>query len=191
MPQSAKVVPLLSPMPAAVWPIPGDAPDLDTVVQDQAVTVAAQNTLIQAYQNWLNQQQQAPAPRPAAYGNGTSSGTPATTLTVSAVTGVITVPSRVAGPGITVVPTNIIAQQSGTAGGAGVYTTDQPMTASSAALTFTPPPQPSPWPTPTDAPTLTAIQQAQTAILRTQTALIQQYQDLLNTSQTPAPPTGP
>ena len=44
---------------------------------------------------------------------------------------------------------------------------------------------------PTDADTLNAIVQAQTAVIRNQTALLQQYQDLLNVSQTPAPPTGP
>jgi len=35
------------------------------------------------------------------------------------------------------------------------------------------------------------VVQAQTAVMRNQTALLQQYQDLLNVSQTPAPPTGP
>ena len=190
-PQSSNVVPLVTPLPFAVWPTPGDAPDLLVIVQDQAITIDAQNALIQAYQSWLNTQQAAPVLRPAAYGNGTSSGTPATTLTVSGVTGIITIPSRVAGPGIVTVPTNIIAQQSGTTGGNGVYTTDNAMTASSAALTFTPPAQPMTWPTPIDAPTLQTIQQDQTAILRSQTALLQQYQDLLNDSQTTPPVTGP
>jgi len=59
------------------------------------------------------------------------------------------------------------------------------------ALTFTPGGGAMPWPTPTDSNTLNTIQQQQTAILRSQTALLQQYQDLLNTSLTPAPPTGP
>jgi hypothetical protein len=126
-----------------------------------------------------------------AIGNGTASGTPATTLTVSAVSGGnIVIGAVVAGAGVPT-GTTIVAQQSGTAGGAGVYTTSVQTTASSAALTFTPPPLVMNWPTPSDAPTLTTIQQDQTSILRTQTALIQQYQDLLNDSQTAPPPTGP
>jgi hypothetical protein len=78
-------------------------------------------------------------------------------------------------------------QQSGTIGGAGVYTTSQATTAANAALTFTPGGGPSTWPTPQDALTLTLIVQQMTALLRTQTAMIQHYQDILNTSQTPSP----
>jgi len=186
---------MLAPAPRTttpVWPVAGDAPDLRTIVQDQAETIAAQAALIDAYQTNLNTAQTPPAPLPTPTGNGTASAAPNdTTLTVSAVTGGnIVVNAVVAGAGIPT-GTTIIAQQSGTPGGNGVYTTSVATTASSAALTFTPPQSLSPWPTPNDAPTLTMVQQQQTAILRTQTALIQQYQDLLNTSQTPAPPSGP
>ena len=138
-----------TPTPLDLWPIPGDAPDLKTIVQDQATTMTAQAALIDAYQGWLNTEQTPP---------------PATT---------------------------VVSQQSGTWGGAGVYTLSVATTLSAVALTFTPGGGPMPWPTPTDANTLNAIQQQQTAILRSQTALLQQYQDLLNTSLTPAPPTGP
>ena len=132
-----------------------------------------------------------PALNPTAIGNGTASGTPATTLTVSAVAnGNIVINAVVAGAGVPT-GTTIVAQQSGTVGGNGVYTTSVQTTCASAALTFTPPPMTMNWPIPTDAPTLTTVQQDQTSILRTQTALIQQYQDLLNDSQTPAPASGP
>ena len=188
---SAQIIPLNAPSQMAVWPVPGDAPNLRTIVQDQATVIKDQAALIAAYQANLNLVQTPPTLRPAAFGNGTSSGTPATTLTTTAVSGVIAVPSRVTGPGVVTSPTNVIAQVSGAPGGAGVYTTDNAMTASSAALTFIPAAQPTSWPVPNDAPTLTTVQQDQTAILRTQTALLQQYQDLLNDSQTPAPPTGP
>jgi hypothetical protein len=132
-----------------------------------------------------------PKTPPAAYGTGTASGTPATTLTVAGLSGTIAVPCRVTGPGITVAPTNIIAQQSGPAGGNGVYTTDQITTCNSAALSFIPPALTMTWPIPRDALTLTTIQQDQTAILRSQTALIQQYQMLLNDSQVQPPLVGP
>jgi len=185
---------MLAPAPrsTAIWPIAGDVPDLRTIIADQAVTITAQEALIHAYQSWLNTQQTPPAPLPTATGNGTASASPnGTTLTVSGVTGgSIVINAVVAGSGVPT-GTTIIAQQSGVTGGNGVYTTSVTTTASSAPLTFTPPPPVSPWPTPNDAPTLTSVQQQQTAILRTQTALIQQYQDLLNTSQTPAPPSGP
>jgi hypothetical protein len=126
-----------------------------------------------------------------AIGNGTASGTPATTLTVSAVAGgSIVNGSVVAGAGVPT-GTTIVAQQSGTVGSNGVYTTSVATTAASAALTFTPPPLASPWPVPRDAPTLLTVQQDQTAVIRTQTALIQQYIDLLNDSQVSAPPVGP
>jgi hypothetical protein len=258
--------PMVSPFSTATWPIAGDAPDLRTIVEDQAKTITDKAALIDAYQGWLNIQQSpgpvitaignsvastsltisantgavvigsavtvagmgfspalqivaqssgpvggagvyltnqptslvnaaltlvAPGIGPTPTGNGTSSGTPATTLTVSAVTGgSIVIGAVVAGSGVPAGCT-IVAQTGGTAGGNGVYTTSVATTASSAALTFTPPPLTSAWPTPNDAPTLNTIMQDQTAILRNQTALIQQYQQLLNDSQTPPPPTGP
>jgi hypothetical protein len=181
-----------SPFTTATWPIAGDAPDLRAIVQAQAVVIADNAVLIDAYQTNLNTAQASPAPLPTATGNGTAAAAPnGAQLTVSGVTGGnIVIGAVIAGPGIPT-GTTILSQQSGTAGGAGVYTTSVATTAASAALTFTPPPQPSPWPTLTDAMDLNAIMQAGTAIIRTQTALLQQYQDLLNTSQTPAPPTGP
>jgi hypothetical protein len=173
------------------WPVAGDAPSLRTIVQAQAVTMADQAALIDAYQDNLNAAQVPPAPLPTPSGNGTASGTPATTLAVTNLSGgQIVMNAVVAGPGVPA-GTTIVSQTSGPAGGNGSYVTSQATTASSAALTFTPPPLPMTWPTPNDAPTLQTIQQQQTAILRTQTALLQQYQDLLNSSQMPAPPTGP
>jgi len=68
-----------------------------------------------------------------ATGTGTAS---ATNLTVSAVTGTIIVGATVTGTGIPA-GTTIVNQQSGTTGGAGVYTTSASTTASAAALTFT------------------------------------------------------
>ena len=141
----------------------------------------------------LDAAQAPPALLPTPTGNGTASGTPATTLTVSAVTGgSIVLNAVVAGSGIPT-GTTIVSQTSGTIGGNGVYVTSVATTASSAALTFVPAQQPSPWPPVAvqDASDLNAIMQQETAVIRTQTALLQQYQDLLNTSQTPPPPTGP
>jgi hypothetical protein len=124
-------------------------------------------------------------PPPAAVTTGIGTGT-TTSLVMTAVAGTIASGDFVAGAGV---PANtiILNQQSGTAGGAGTYTTSQPTTAVSAPLAFTPPPSAttSPWPTPRDAPTLMTIQQNQTAVLRTQGALLQHYQDVLNSSQTP------
>ena len=180
-----------TPMLTSTWPIAGDAPDLLIIVQDQARVIHDNMQLAEAYQTVLDNAQAPPAPLPTAYGNGTASGTPATTLTVSGVAGGnIVANSVIAGPGI---PTGTLAlnQVSGTPGGNGVYTTSVVTTAASAPRTFTPPPQGSPWPPLQDATDLNAILQSQTAIIRTQTALLQQYQDLLNTSETPPPATGP
>ena len=174
----------------AVWPIPGDAPDLLAIVQAQAVVIHDNMQLAEAYQSVLDAAQALPAPLPAATANGTASGTPATTLTTTATVGTITIGARVIGAGIPT-GTTIVSQTSGAPGGNGVYVTSVATTASSAALTFVPAPLPSTWPPLQDATDLNAIMQAETAIIRTQTALLQQYQDLLNTSQTPPPPTGP
>lgn len=46
------------------------------------------------------------------------------------------------------------------------------------------------WPVPDDADALMAIVQAQTSVIRTQAALIQHYQDVLNAAQTPPPGSG-
>jgi hypothetical protein len=124
-------------------------------------------------------------PPAAAVTTGIGTGT-GTSLVLTAVTGSIAVGNFVSGAGV---PANtvILNQQTGTAGGNGTYTTSQPTTAASAPLAFTPPAgvQASPWPIPRDAPTLMTIMQNQTAVGRTQAALIQHYQDVLNSSQTP------
>jgi hypothetical protein len=172
---------------APVWPISGDAPDLQTIVHAQAATITDNQALTAAYQAVLNDAQAVPPTS----GTGTASGTPATTLTVSSVlNGPILINSTVAGIGIPAL-TTIVAQQSGTTGGNGVYTTNQATTASAAALTFTPGGGTTHWPVATDSPTLNTIMMDQTAIIRTQTALIQQYQQLLNDSATTPPATGP
>lgn len=166
------------------WPIVGDAPDLQAIVQAQAVTISDQEALVHAYQGVLNAAQ-APAP---ATGVGTSTGT--TTLNVASAAGIIKIGAVVGGAGV---PSgcSIAGQQSGPAGGTGTYTTSVATTLAGIALTFTPGGGPMPWPTASDAPTLNAIAQMQTAVLRVQSAMIQHYQDLLNTSATAPPSTGP
>lgn len=124
---------------------------------------------------------------PATIGTGTGTGT---SLVMSGVVGMIRVGDNVSGIGIPT-GTTIVAQQLGTPGGSGTYTTSQATTATAAALTFTSGVASSPWPVPEDADTLNLLVQNQTAVIKNQTALIQQYQDVLNTSQTAAPPTGP
>src|SRR5215831_9718230 len=75
-----------------------------------------------------------PASAPAAAtGTGTSTGT--TSLTVSAVTGIIRIPSTVTGTGV---PANTTIVNGPQAGGAGTYTTNQNTTLTAIALTFTP-----------------------------------------------------
>ena len=187
---------MLQPLPMATstWPIAGDAPDLLAIVQAQATVIHDNMQLAAAYQVVLDNAQAPPALLPTATGNGTAGASPnQTQLTVSAVAGgQIVANAVIAGVGI---PTGTLAlnQISGTPGGAGVYTTSVATTASSSALTFTPPPPAIPWPPSAmqDATDLNAIMQAGTSIIRTQTALLQQYQDYLNASETPAPPTGP
>ena len=124
---------------------------------------------------------------PGATATGTATGT---SLAVTAAVGVIEIGATVGGVGV---PdgTTIVSQQSGALGGNGTYITSQPTTAAAAALIFIPVVHLTPWPVPRDADTLNAIMVAQTAVIRNQTALLQQYQDLLNVSQTAAPPTGP
>jgi hypothetical protein len=100
------------------------------------------------------------------------------------VAGVIAINAKVAGAGVPA-GTTIVSQQSGTTGGAGTYTTSAATTVSNGPLAFTPPTLAPTWPVPQDAPTLNTLVQNQTAVTRTQAALIQHYQDVLNTSQTP------
>lgn len=177
--------------PLDMWPIVGDAADIRAIVEDQAATIQAQDDLISAYQANLKSAQN-PPPGTAATGQGTTSGA-STTLTVASVSGTIVKGASISGPGI---PTNpaptILGQISGTTGGNGTYLMSTALTLSSAtALTLTPPSVTGTWPVASDSPTLMLIQQAQTAILRLQSALLQNYQNLLNVSGTPAPPTGP
>jgi hypothetical protein len=182
---------VVSPAPQATsnWPDANDVADLLAIVEAQTVTIKDQAALIDRYQGILNAAQVQTKPT-VAIGTGTASGTPATTLAVSGVTNPIVVGAVINGAGIppvssTVPPTTILSQQTGTTGGAGNYTTNQATTASAAVLTFTPPPSAPTWPIPQDAPTLTLLAQEQSAVTRTQSALIQHYQDVLNTSQTP------
>lgn len=182
---------MLAPNPAvtATWPIDGDAPDLLVIVADQATTIAAQNALIQAYQDVLSAAQ-APAPGVPASANGAIV-TASTSLPVTGTVGVIAVGAVVTGTTNPVAPT-VVGQISGVAGGDGTYLLSAPVTLTAVTLlTFTPPGAPSTWPPPRDATTLNLIVQEQTAVLRVQTALLQHYQDLLNISETPASPTGP
>lgn len=174
---------MLAPNPlvtAPAWPAAADAAELLTIVQRQALTIAAQEALIDDYQSVLAGAQLPPPATATGTGTGTN-------LVVTGSAGVILVGSVVTGTGIPAAPPNtvITGQQSGTPGGDGTYTTSVATTAASAALTFTPGGGASPWPTPRDADTLNAVLTAQTAIIRNQTALIQQYQELLNASQTP------
>lgn len=178
---------MLAPNPtiaAPVWPIAGDVPDLLAIVIGQAGTIASQEALLHAYQGNLT-----PAATPAT-GTGAIV-TASTSLAVSAVTGTIVTGAVVTGSVIAGTVT-VLGQISGTTGGAGTYLMSAPVTlAAAAVLTFTPPAGSSSWPVPRDAYTLNLIVQIQTAVLRTQSALLQHYQDLLNTSQVAAPPTGP
>jgi hypothetical protein len=182
---------VVTPAPQATsnWPDANDVADLLAIVEAQTVTIKDQAALIDRYQGILNAAQTQTKPT-VAIGTGTASGTPATTLAVSGVTNPIVVGAVINGAGIppvssTVPPTTIVSQQTGTTGGAGNYTTSQATTASAAVLTFTPPAPAPTWPIPQDAPTLTLLSQEQSAVTRTQSALIQHYQDVLNTSQTP------
>jgi len=170
----------------AVWPIPGDGPDLQAIVWAGMATIKNNAALIDAYQTVLNNAQAIPN----ATGTITNSPSPGTTIGVTGIVGIIKIGSTVTGTGI---PANtiVVSQQSGTAGGAGNYTISNPGTASAAAATFSPGGGNPPWPAATDSDDLMLITQDQAAIIRTQTALLQQLQDLLNVSQTPAPPSGP
>lgn len=183
----------VTPAAVAIWPIAGDVPDLETIIADQAETIAANAVLIDAYQANLNTAQN-PPPGTASTGTGDTAGIASTSVTVNAIVGTITKGATIttAVTAVTIPPnTTVLGQISGTTGGNGVYLVSNPVTLTAVPLTFTPLPPPSTWPTPNDAPTLLLITQQQSSILRTQSALLQHYVDLLNTSQTTAPPTGP
>jgi hypothetical protein len=162
------------------WPDPGDVSDLLGIVQAQTITIADQADLLDRYQSILNAAQ---TMLPVATGLGSSAGT--TSLTVTGSSGSIVPGAKVTGVGIPAAPpaTTIVSGP----GGDGTYITNQATTvAAGTALAFAPPSSASPWPTPQDAPTLMLILQNQTALMRTQAAAIQHYQDVLNSSQTPA-----
>jgi hypothetical protein len=172
---SAKSVP--------IWPVVGDIPDLQSIVHAQAVTISDQAALIEDFQDTLDAAQAAP-PTTA---TGNSTGT--TSLALTNVSGAVLLGATVTGGGLPVAGVTIVSQQSGTAGGNGTYITSAVTTVTNGALTISPSGSAPPlWPAPEDAPTLTLIQQQQTAIMRSQTALLQQYLDLLNTSQTAPTP---
>jgi hypothetical protein len=187
MPAKSNVVPMNVPTQlSSTWPIPGDAPDLRAIAQAQAGTIADQAALIDAYQSVLKSAQAVivtSVTSAASVGTALSLGVPSG--------GVISLGATVTGTGIAA-GTTITAQQSGVINGAGVYTTSAATTCASGTTVTVANPGVSPtWPTPTDSPTLNAVVQTQTAIIRNQTALLMQYQDLLNVSATPIPPTGP
>lgn len=178
---------MLAPNPTATvtWPVDGDVPDLLAIVLDQATTIAAQNALIQSYQDILSLAQ-APTPGTPASGNGAIV-TASSSLPVTGTVGTIAVGAVVTGTTNPIAPT-VVGQISGVAGGDGTYLLNAPVTlAAVTLLTFTPPGAPSAWPLPRDAPTLNLIVQTQTSVLRVQTALLHHYQDVLNISETPAP----
>lgn len=173
------------------WPIAGDASDLLQIVTDQAETVASNEALLHAYQVNLNAAQNPVAGTPATANAAAVSAS--TSVTVSGVIGTIVNGATVSGTGLTTAPT-VLGQVSGTTGGSGVYLLSAAVTfAAVTALTFTPPPAafPGTWPVPQDVTTLNLLVQEQAAVIRTQVALLQHYQDVLNTSQVTAPATGP
>lgn len=181
---------MLSPNPAATntWPITGDVPDLQAIVWEQMATIAANEALLHAYQENLNAAQAtSPAGAPA---TATANSTGTTSLTLSNVWGSVQNGAAVSGNGV---PTGtvIMSQQSGTAGGNGVYITNNPTTLSNITVAITPANQASAWPTPNDTGSLMLIIGDQSSIIRNQTGLLALYQDLLNVSETVPPGSGP
>lgn len=177
--------------PLDMWPITPDAPDIRAIVEAQAETIETQETLLHAYQTNLNAAQGGTPGTPAT-GAGTTAGS-STTLTVASASGIIQTGAVISGSGVpTVNPPTVLGQISGTTGSNGTYLLSAAVNlATATTLTFTPPPTPSTWPSASDSDTLLSIQQIQTAVLRVQSALLQHYVDLLNTSAVPQPPTGP
>jgi hypothetical protein len=128
---------------------------------------------------------------PVAVSTALATSTGTTTISLANNSGVILLGSSLAGANVPA-DTTLLSQQTGVPGGAGNYTTNNPTTISGTAVSITPPPPtPAAWPVPQDAVTLNLLVQQQTAVLRVQTALLQHYQDVLNTSQTTPPATGP
>lgn len=181
-----------NPLTTTSWPIAGDAASLLQIVTDQAETVASNEALIHAYQGNLNAAQNPVAGTPATANGAVTSGA-TTTIVVSGTIGTIVAGAAIAGTGLATPPI-VIGQVSGATGSDGTYLISAAVTfAVVTGLTFTPPPPafPGTWPVPQDVTTLNLLVQEQTAVIRTQTALIQHYQDVLNTSQVAAPATGP
>jgi hypothetical protein len=151
-------------------------------------TITQQEALLHAYQTDLNNVQVIVP----ATGTGTTSPSPGTTVGISGVVGTIIPGAVITGSGVPTSPAlTVVAQVSGTTGGNGTYTVSASVTLNAVLLTFTPGGGNSKWPVSTNEDDLMLITQDQTAIIRTQTALLQQYQDLLNVSNTAAPATGP
>lgn len=172
----------------ASWPVPGDASSLLSIVIEQSQTIAAKAELIDSYQDALNAVQSPPAGSPTTATGAITTGA-TTSLAVTGVSGAIVNGATVTGTANSTAPT-VLGQISGAAGSDGTYLLSAPVSLTAATpLTFTPPAQAGSWPIPQDAPTLDLILQTQSSILRTQTALVQHYQDLLNQSQV-APPSG-
>ena len=182
---------MLAPTPTvATWPIAGDVPDLLKIVQDQAKTIADKEALLHAYQGALNTAQTPPQVVSTAQGSATG-----TSLTLANVSATVQLGSVLTGPaGKVPVGTTLLNQQSGVTGGAGVYTTSQATTLAAndpVTLTYQPAGINPAWPTPQDPDTLMLIVNDQTALLRSQTMALQQYQTLLNDSGTTPPASGP
>jgi hypothetical protein len=174
---------MLQPMPtsSSTWPIPADAPDLQAIGAAQAKTISNQEVLLHDYQGVLNTAQGIAAT------TGSVSAVTGTVVTILAVTGTIQTGATVFGAGVPA-NTTVVGQTSGTAGGNGTYTFSQTITsAMGTVLTFTPTGAIAAWPGVSDAPDLMDVVAAQTLVLRTQTSLLQQYQELLNVSETPVP----
>lgn len=181
-----------NPLTAATWPVAGDVPSLLQIVTDQAETVASNEALLHAYQGNLNLAQNPVAGTPATANGAVTTGA-TTTIAVSGTIGTIVVGASVGGTSLTTPPI-VLGQVSGTTGSDGTYLLNVAVTfAVVTGLTFTPPPAafPGTWPVPRDVVTLDLLVQQQTALIRTQTSMIQHYQDVLNTSQVAAPATGP
>jgi hypothetical protein len=170
---------------SVVWPIAGDAPDLQAIVWAQAKTITNNEVLLHAYQLVLNNAQLV-----TATGNGTNNPAASTTLLMTSVVGIITLGSTITGTGVPA-NTTVVAQTAGTPGGNGTYTISGAASISAALLTFTPGGGNPPWPVATDPQDLMQISLDQTAVLRMQSALLQQYHQLLNDSATTPPATGP
>lgn len=181
-----------SPFSTTTWPAAGDVPSLLQIVTDQAEVVASNEALLHAYQVNLNAAQNPVAGTPATANGAITTGA-TTSIAVSGTIGTIVAGASVGGTTNATAPT-VLGQISGTTGSDGTYLLSAPVTfAVVTGLTFTPPSGafPGTWPVPRDVNTLDLLVQQQTAIIRTQTALIQHCQDVLNTSQVAAPATGP